>query len=40
MRPEISQWPMAEFYDAKVQNGANVVEDTYRSDEVLLIGDP
>jgi superfamily I DNA and/or RNA helicase len=40
MRPEISQWPMAQFYDAKVQNGANVTHDTYRSEAVLLTGDP
>jgi len=40
MRPEISQWPVAEFYNSQVQDGVNVKEDFYQSDVSLLTGNP
>ena len=40
MRPEISQWPVAEFYNSQVQDGVNVQEKTYQSDVSLSTGDP
>lgn len=40
MRPEISRWPVKQFYSDKLQDGENVVQDTYRSKISLLDGEP
>jgi superfamily I DNA and/or RNA helicase len=40
MRPEISEWPMAEFYNEKVKDGANVTAESYSSEVVVRNGDP
>jgi hypothetical protein len=40
MRPEISMWPIAQFYDNKVQDGENVEVGVYQSEVSLLSGDP
>jgi senataxin len=40
MRPEISEWPMAEFYNEKVKDGDNVTTESYRADIVVQNGDP
>ena len=40
MRPEISHWPMQQFYDGKVKDGENVKEAEYVSSTMLLSGTP
>ncbi|CAB9522121.1 Regulator of nonsense transcripts 1 [Seminavis robusta] len=40
MRPEISKFPVCQFYEAKVRDGSNVVAETYASDIVAFDGDP
>jgi superfamily I DNA and/or RNA helicase len=37
MKPDISQWPIARFYDAKVQDGENVKSPKYGSQSTLLL---
>jgi senataxin len=40
MRPEISKWPLNNFYDDEVQDGENVKDSIYKSDVSLLDGNP
>ena len=39
MNPQISKWPIAQFYDNKVKDGENVRDDAYQADVSLLSGD-
>lgn len=40
MKPEISEWPMAEFYNKEVKDGESVTAESYSSDIVIQNGDP
>lgn len=40
MKPEISSWPVKQFYDGKVQDGSNVTSQSYSTDQTTFQGDP
>ncbi|KAL3939190.1 MAG: hypothetical protein SGARI_001462 [Bacillariaceae sp.] len=39
MKPVISQWPLARFYNGRVKNGDNVENNRYGSEQSLLLGE-
>jgi AAA domain len=38
MKPEISAWPLAQFYQSKIFDGDNVQQSSYSTDAILTLG--